>query len=160
MIAAGVNIHHFILDGAIWKLRDTGVGGVLLAEAKPGTEGGAASRSEHRLLVPLGWMAAIFFTALSLYGAAEEFNWQNAVDTSKLDRARGAASRSAEQIRASNSKRVERRLVAATPPMRERPSVEVSISIRRRKPISRRQPWTNDRGGVATRATPCARAYL
>jgi tetratricopeptide (TPR) repeat protein len=30
LIAAGVNLHHFILDGAIWKLRDSRVGAVLI----------------------------------------------------------------------------------------------------------------------------------
>ena len=38
LVAAAVNLHHFILDGAIWKLRDARVGQVLLA----GEEAGAA----------------------------------------------------------------------------------------------------------------------
>ena len=33
LVAAIVNIHHFVLDGAIWKLRDQKVGGVLVKEA-------------------------------------------------------------------------------------------------------------------------------
>ena len=30
MVASAVNLHHFVLDGAIWKLRNTRVAGVLL----------------------------------------------------------------------------------------------------------------------------------
>jgi hypothetical protein len=30
LVAAAVNLHHFVLDGAIWKLRDPRVGGVLV----------------------------------------------------------------------------------------------------------------------------------
>ncbi len=35
LIAAAVNLHHFVLDGAIWKLRDPRVAGVLLGAPAP-----------------------------------------------------------------------------------------------------------------------------
>ena len=38
LVAAAVNVHHFILDGAIWKLRHAPVGGVLVAQATAAPE--------------------------------------------------------------------------------------------------------------------------
>ena len=35
LVAAGVNLHHFILDGAIWKLRSSRVADVLIRKAPP-----------------------------------------------------------------------------------------------------------------------------
>ena len=93
MVAAGVNVHHFILDGAIWKLRDSGVGSILLAQAPSEQEQFAGARSEWPWLVPLGWAAAAAFTVLSLYGAAEQIHWAKAVNDSDLERARGAGAR-------------------------------------------------------------------
>ncbi len=45
MVAAAVNLHHFVLDGAIWKLRDGRVARILL-RAGPGLAGRAGSESE------------------------------------------------------------------------------------------------------------------
>jgi hypothetical protein len=44
LVAAAVNIHHFVLDGAIWKLRDGAIARVLLRPAPPAAAGGAARR--------------------------------------------------------------------------------------------------------------------
>jgi hypothetical protein len=38
LVASAVNVHHFILDGAIWRLRDARVGDVLVSGARPRTE--------------------------------------------------------------------------------------------------------------------------
>ena len=78
MIAAAVNLQHFVLDGAIWKLRDTGVGSILLAKAPPAALG-ADSRREPSWLRPLGWTLGALLTAVSLYGAAEEQRWKSAI---------------------------------------------------------------------------------
>ena len=52
-----VNIHHFILDGAIWKLRDGGIARVLL---RPSTTPAAApvARSSGSKVRPLIWGVA------------------------------------------------------------------------------------------------------
>ena len=42
MVAAAVNLHHFVLDGTIWKLRDDRVGRVLLPSAERDEAEGAA----------------------------------------------------------------------------------------------------------------------
>lgn len=38
LVASAVNVHHFILDGAIWKLRDARVGSVLVSGARQPAE--------------------------------------------------------------------------------------------------------------------------
>jgi len=38
LVASAVNVHHFILDGAIWRLRDARVGDVLVSGSSPRTE--------------------------------------------------------------------------------------------------------------------------
>jgi hypothetical protein len=55
MILAAVNIHHFILDGAIWKLRDGRVARILLRAADPAPTAidEAARRSWFRITVGL-----------------------------------------------------------------------------------------------------------
>lgn len=39
LIASVVNLHHFVLDGAIWKLRDSKIAGVLIRAAEPAPDG-------------------------------------------------------------------------------------------------------------------------
>jgi tetratricopeptide (TPR) repeat protein len=39
LVAAGVNLHHFILDGAIWKLRNSRVAGVLIRSSPEAADG-------------------------------------------------------------------------------------------------------------------------
>jgi tetratricopeptide (TPR) repeat protein len=56
-----VNIHHFILDGAIWKLRDGGIARVLL-RSSASAEPEAAARSRGSAIAALIWTLA----ALSL----------------------------------------------------------------------------------------------
>jgi tetratricopeptide (TPR) repeat protein len=50
LVAAGVNLHHFILDGAIWKLRNSRVGGVLIRSV-PDDEVAVMPRSWRRRVV-------------------------------------------------------------------------------------------------------------
>jgi tetratricopeptide (TPR) repeat protein len=45
VIAAAVNLHHFILDGAIWKLRSTRIGGILIRDRRDHDEPEARTRS-------------------------------------------------------------------------------------------------------------------
>ena len=95
MIAAAVNLHHFILDGAIWKLRDSGVGAILLAQ--PSAEHvSALGPAPHRPWIAAGgWTTAALLTALSFYGMAERINWTSSVNRSDGER----AIRSAERLR-------------------------------------------------------------
>jgi Flp pilus assembly protein TadD len=67
-----VNVHHFILDGAIWKLRDTRVGRVLLASNDD--PGGAAepARAAPAWRPPLAWAAGAAIVVLTIVGAWEK----------------------------------------------------------------------------------------
>jgi len=69
MVAAAVNLHHFILDGAIWKLRDTGVGSVLLAAPAAGEDDDTPRSRPLRAAL---WTVGLACTALAFYGA-----WQS-----------------------------------------------------------------------------------
>jgi hypothetical protein len=53
MIAAAVNVHHFILDGAIWKLR----GRIAEVLIRSGSDAPADERGRAALLRPLVWLA-------------------------------------------------------------------------------------------------------
>jgi tetratricopeptide (TPR) repeat protein len=48
LVAAGVNVHHFVLDGAIWKLRDGRIARILL-RARESVGASSASRERGRL---------------------------------------------------------------------------------------------------------------
>ena len=90
LIAAIVNLHHFVLDGAIWKLRDGRVGRILLR--------GVASEADgpHRP----GWLARVAWAlgALSIvYAGATTYEdhvgFQRALERGALRRATISADR-------------------------------------------------------------------
>jgi tetratricopeptide (TPR) repeat protein len=67
--AAVVNLHHFLLDGVIWKLRQSRVGGVLLSPSRASADPGA--RAALPLARPLV-AAGVVSLAVLLFGMAEE----------------------------------------------------------------------------------------
>ena len=56
IFSALVNLHHFILDGAIWKLRDGRIARLLLGRNPPAAEPGHAHEID-RARSPLSWLA-------------------------------------------------------------------------------------------------------
>jgi hypothetical protein len=54
LVAAVVNLHHFVLDGAIWKLRDPRIRSVLLDRTAPGADAHAPA-ARPWLLRSLAW---------------------------------------------------------------------------------------------------------
>jgi hypothetical protein len=66
--AAAVNVHHFILDGALWKLRKARVGGVLMGRSRTVDEMPRRLRPLARPLVAAG----VVSFAVLLFGVAEE----------------------------------------------------------------------------------------
>ena len=92
LIAAAVNVQHFILDGAIWKLRDGRVARVLLAQ--PSTQGGAraAADAPRRAWRGLIWGLGALSFAISVAGFWEfEFGYRASVQRDDLVRAETAA---------------------------------------------------------------------
>jgi len=94
MVASVVNLHHFVLDGAIWKLRDGRVARVLLrSEPRPSGATGAVRN---------GWVARgvqIAGACCLIYGlgmlVAGDFGFQRAVQGGRLAEAAEALDRSA-----------------------------------------------------------------
>jgi tetratricopeptide (TPR) repeat protein len=69
LVAALVNIHHFMLDGVIWKLRDRRVAEPLLGGAAPAASPLSPQRARTRVAVAaLGGLSL----TLSLFGAFEQ----------------------------------------------------------------------------------------
>jgi cytochrome c-type biogenesis protein CcmH/NrfG len=72
LIFSVVNLHHFILDGAIWKLRDQSIAGVLLRRAAPPSEASAVAEAPRRsALGRLVWGSALVSLAVPLVGVHE-----------------------------------------------------------------------------------------
>jgi len=104
LVASVVNLHHFILDGAIWKLRDGRIAQVLLRSAPSAPTPPIASN--HGLLRGLGWAAGILSVAVAAVGFWEsEFGFRRAISAGDLDRARVAIQRFAWLGRDGASKR-------------------------------------------------------
>jgi tetratricopeptide (TPR) repeat protein len=95
LIASAVNLHHFILDGAIWKLRDGRIARILLRRSESGAPAVETHRSNARriawsVLGGLGIAYAVFY----LVGVWEiENGFRRALDPPNADRMRTAAHR-------------------------------------------------------------------
>jgi hypothetical protein len=93
LVAAAVNLHHFVLDGAVWKLRDPPVGRVLVAGERP------APTPERERRVPVFATSALvtagLFSIVCWLGVAweKEVGQRRAVAAGDLTRARQAAER-------------------------------------------------------------------
>jgi tetratricopeptide (TPR) repeat protein len=95
LIAAVANLHHFILDGAIWKLRDAGIGRILLLQPR-------VSRGEAGIPDPTrrhwGRIALAVFGTCSVmvaltYTLENEFGFRRAYRRGDVARMEAAVSR-------------------------------------------------------------------
>jgi hypothetical protein len=66
LVFSVVNLHHFILDGAIWKLRDGRVARLLLRGGEPAAQETGARRSPWRALVWAAGLACLVVPFLDL----------------------------------------------------------------------------------------------
>jgi hypothetical protein len=69
LVAALVNIHHFILDGAIWKLRNSRIADILIRAPRTGAKRDEGQVRGHRWPAALVWSVA----ALCLIASLGEF---------------------------------------------------------------------------------------
>ncbi|HEX4546089.1 MAG TPA: tetratricopeptide repeat protein, partial [Candidatus Acidoferrum sp.] len=87
-----VNIHHFILDGALWKLRDSRIGALLLNNTSEKTRGGSAQAQNafksaaSRLTGPAAGARAIRIAGVALlfaWAAMDQlrFYWSSEADS-------------------------------------------------------------------------------
>jgi hypothetical protein len=70
LVAAAVNLHHFLIDGAIWKLRDARVGQVLLAGTEASPSAPTAPLPTHR-----GGPPSLTVLLLGAVGALSAISW-------------------------------------------------------------------------------------
>lgn len=94
IFTALVNIHHFILDGAIWKLRDTRIASLLVnSSARGEAEAGARATSwlGGRSAAAHAFRVAVALT-LFLLGGMDQFRYFRATDEGNLAHLQGAAS--------------------------------------------------------------------
>jgi hypothetical protein len=91
--AAVVNLHHFVLDGAIWKLRDSRVGRVLLGPAEGASTPLTGVEKGSRLRWPLA-TAGVFSLALLLFAhAISVFDLGGSLERRDIGRAETAVER-------------------------------------------------------------------
>jgi hypothetical protein len=94
MVAGALNLHHVLLDGAIWKLRSGPVARILIrGDAEPGEA--APARAHRRLpLAPLVWASGATGVVLMAAGTLElEFGFQRAAARGDLARLETASRR-------------------------------------------------------------------
>jgi Tetratricopeptide repeat len=96
LVASAVNLHHFVLDGAIWKLRDGRIARILLRRSEPAAGAVAVGTSSYgrrlawSVLGGLGVAYAVFY----LVGIWEiENGFRRALDPPNAERMRVAAHR-------------------------------------------------------------------
>jgi Flp pilus assembly protein TadD len=88
LVAAAVNVHHFILDGAIWKLRDKHVGEVLVSPGEPPRDLPRAANGGFPRIGRLAF-AALGFVAVACWVVAaweKEMGGRRAVAAGDLGR--------------------------------------------------------------------------
>ncbi len=82
-----VNIHHFLLDGAIWKLRDGAIARVLLRAEKADEDPIEVAGATGRWMRPAFWSVAAACAAVSFIGAYEfEFGYRRPMENLDLHR--------------------------------------------------------------------------
>ena len=95
IIASAVNIHHFILDGAIWKLRDGRIARILLrgqgTSGEPDVPKPSKSRVRWMPLLLAAGLVSAFRTLVEIWEI--EFGFRRAAIASDPDRLRTAARR-------------------------------------------------------------------
>ena len=65
LAAAIVNLHHFVLDGAIWKLRDGSVARILLRSRDPSEVAAAPAPEGRRWIAPAVWGVGAICVAIT-----------------------------------------------------------------------------------------------
>jgi hypothetical protein len=90
LIAASVNLHHFVLDGAVWKLRDSKVASVLIRAPETTSQAAPLGPSGRSWIKPLAWLAGVAGVVIVIVGTLETNSFRYALaygDSSRLERA-------------------------------------------------------------------------
>lgn len=93
VVAAIVNLHHFMIDGVVWKLRNPRVGRVLVGETRgpaTGADAAAATAAPARRRFAWAWRAAAAVALVAL-AALDQWRYVLAIGHGNADRLAGAA---------------------------------------------------------------------
>jgi tetratricopeptide (TPR) repeat protein len=93
LIFSIVNLHHFILDGAIWKLRDGRVARALLRDAPPAEAAGGPAASRPRARARWTATAVAGVGAVCLWAQIDELLLHNAIRWGRTDMTRAVLER-------------------------------------------------------------------
>ncbi|MCZ6463397.1 MAG: tetratricopeptide repeat protein [Proteobacteria bacterium] len=97
MIAGALNVHHVLLDSAIWKLRDGRIAQILIrgtAESSKDSSARPRARASRSWVRPLVWASGIVGVVLTVAGSLEmEFGYVRAMERGDLARMEVAAQR-------------------------------------------------------------------
>ena len=87
MVAALVNLHHFTLDGVIWKLREGRIARFLIGQRQPIGEHPSGAVTGQRGLIGAGlWLGGIACLALATFSAfAPEYRFRRPLERGDLD---------------------------------------------------------------------------
>ncbi len=165
MVAAIVNLHHFILDGAIWKLRDGRVARILIrsqaaddAGQRPAPLGAAA-----RFAGPLVWVAGAIGVAVLVLGTLEEeYGFRQALARGDRARVEQADARLRWLGRESAVVRMNSGVLAAEDGDHEVAlrRIEESIALHPTPEAYRMLGWVHQRAGQSERAIAAYRQAL
>lgn len=87
MTASIVNLHHFVLDGAIWKLRDSRIARVLIRRSEEGEASSASPGSARRLprwAVATAWGLGVLVLAWGLSSRVATYRFRTAIERQDL----------------------------------------------------------------------------
>lgn len=96
LVSAAVNVHHFILDGAIWKLRDGRVARMLIRREDPaqGTAPLAVGPRRRLAFAPVVWAVGIVSVGLIVAATVEEhYGLRPSLAAGDVERAEAALAR-------------------------------------------------------------------
>ncbi len=94
LIASSVNLHHFVLDGAVWKLRDTRVARVLIRAPETAAEPRSVAPATGRSwLKPGVWVAGVAGVVIVIVGTLEIDSFHRALAYDDYPRIERAATR-------------------------------------------------------------------
>jgi len=93
LVAAVVNVHHFVLDGAVWKLRDGAVARILLRDATATTQPGSTPAGSRWVRHTVYATGIVCFAVAFLGRWETEIGIRRAAASGDLERTRSAVTR-------------------------------------------------------------------
>ncbi len=155
LIAAVVNLHHFILDGAIWKLRDGRVARILVRAREETIEAPSNRVSRGGPVRRLVWAVGLVCVAIIVAGTLEEeFGFRQAIARGDVARVERAAERLAWLGRDSPVVRANAGALAADlgDLERGRRNVAASLALYPTADAWRIEGWMHEQAGDAAKA--------